>query len=123
MTDKYFVSLNDYLNSYLNGLKWMESCFFIPKFKLIHELASEGMRIQDMRNILQIQHTEQSAKEQNESLNRFLEFLPEFLSREYEIDENEDIFTEEIIQDLIVLVTYILDTVLPSLGVISEPEI
>ena len=94
MTDKYYVSLDDYLN----GLKWMEPCSFIPKFKLIQGLAHEGLRIKDMRDILHIQRTEQSAKEQNESLNRFLEFLPDFLSRKYEIDEDEDIFTEEIIQ-------------------------
>jgi hypothetical protein len=120
MTAEYYVSLNDYLY----GLKWMEPCSYIPKFKLIHGLASEGMRIDDLRNILRVQCREQSEKEQNESMARFIEFLPIFLGLKEEFDpEGVDFFTDEIVEHLIGIVTYLIDTVLPNLGVISEPKI
>jgi hypothetical protein len=121
MTDQYYVSLDDYFR---NELVWMASCSHIPKYRLVHGLVSDGLRVKDMRDILQIPCTQLSEKERDESMARFIEFLPKFLSLEEEFDEEDvDFFTDEIIEHLIALATYILDKVLPSLGIISEPEI
>ena len=117
MTDKYFVSLDEYCR---NEFEWLSSCSNIPKSKQLHDLVSDGIRIKDMRDILRVQRTEQSELEKDEGMNRFIKFLPKFLSLEEEVDEDVDFFTDEIVEHLLGMVTYLLDNVLPSLGVISE---
>ena len=112
---RYSVSLECGLATEVD---WLANCANKPKSKILHSLIYEALTVRKVKEIFKDAPCYRSAEDSDAAFERFKMFLTEFLFGSE--DEFIGDISDEMVENLCGLLIYLLDEVMPEVGVIES---